>query len=551
MKIALSVVLSFFGIVALASDPFGVSFSALSRGGVGQVRISVTVPPGHHLYADQIEAALEDGSRLRQESGDKPVRLHDSFSDSYRDSFTNSFIIVYGGSTALVDGASVKFTYQGCSDQECFFPRTQTYRMPSMNEGTPVPMDTGEAPPSIAVQRGWERTGTSHFISAHASGYLNASDFLAFLDRAEGRSVEEDKSGSTSVKRIKAGFFLFSDDPVKFLNVHGVWLTVLLILIGGLLLNLTPCVLPMIPINLAILGVGSQNSTRGRGFLLGAAYGFGISVVYGVLGLVVVLTGSQFGALNSLPWFNAVIGSLFVVLALAMFDFLAIDLTRFQSGAVEEPGKKRGGVIPAVIMGGVAALLAGACVAPVVIAVLLLSGNLYAHGAGIGLVLPFVLGLGMAMPWPLAGAGLTFLPKPGTWMTWVKYGFGVFILIFAVYYYSLAFRGWRGAGPDRQSEAGVSQLSVMDQDKWNAILSESSVERRPVFVDFWATWCKNCEAMELTTFQDAAVRKRLSGYKIVKFQVEKLTESEALAVTEYFEIKGLPTYLVLTPGKKP
>ena len=79
-------------------------------------------------------------------------------------------------------------------------------------------------------------------------------------------------------------------------------------------------------------------------------------------------------------------------------------------------------------MGAVAALLAGACVAPVVIQVVLFSSNLYATGTTIALALPFVLGVGMAMPWPIAGAGLASLPKPGAWMVRVKQAFGVLIL---------------------------------------------------------------------------------------------------------------------------
>ena len=534
-----------------AADPFPVSFSEIPRGTTVCVRVSVTVPPRHHIYADQIAAVLEDGTLLRQEGGDKPVRLHDSFSDTDRDSFTNSFSLDYGGGAVLTGGVSMTFSYQGCSDTVCFFPRNETYRIPASGASrTPLLAATGSNT-TASGSSGWNFTANTHHVRASTYGYLSGTEFIAFLDRAEGRTVAETIPKGSLVRRIKAGFLLFSDNPEKFLDVHGAWWTVLLILMGGLLLNLTPCVLPMIPINLAILGVGSQNSSKGRGFLLGSAYGAGIAIVYGVLGLAVVLTGSQFGTLNSLPWFNAIIGILFVILALAMFDVLAIDFTRFQSGAVDGPGQKRGGVLTALVMGGVAALLAGACVAPVVIAVLLLSGNLYAHGAGIGLVLPFVLGLGMALPWPLAGAGLTFLPKPGTWMTWIKYGFGVFILLFAVYYFSLAYRGWRGREPGHQISAGVSAISVTDQEKWGAILRDSMAGQKPILVDFWATWCKNCEVMEATTFKDAAVRERLSKYSIVKFQVEKLTDSQARAVTDYFEIKGLPTYLVLTPGKAP
>ena len=85
-------------------------------------------------------------------------------------------------------------------------------------------------------------------------------------------------------------------------------------------------------------------------------------------------------------------------------------------------------------MGAVAALLAGACVAPVVIQVVLFSSDLYATGTKAALALPFLLGVGMAIPWPIAGAGIAALPKPGAWMVRIKQVFGVVILATAAYY---------------------------------------------------------------------------------------------------------------------
>ena len=116
--------------------------------------------------------------------------------------------------------------------------------------------------------------------------------------------------------------------------------------------------------------------SRGRGFLLGSAYGAAMAVVYGVLGLVVILTAGTFGTINASPWFNLAIAVLFVVLGLAMFDVLVIDFSRFSAGMANPAN--RGTFAVAFTMGAVAALLAGACVAPVVIQVVLFSSSLYA-----------------------------------------------------------------------------------------------------------------------------------------------------------------------------
>ena len=176
----------------------------------------------------------------------------------------------------------------------------------------------------------------------------------------------------------------------------------LIVFLGGLALNLTPCVLPMIPVNLAIIGAGSQGGSRSRGLMLGSVYGAAMAIVYGVLGLIVILSASTFGTINASPWFNIGIAVLFVALALAMFDVFEIDFSKYSANV--GTGSSRGSVMLAFTMGGVAALLAGACVAPVVIQVVLFSTNLYATGTSAALALPFVLGLGMAAPWQIGRA---------------------------------------------------------------------------------------------------------------------------------------------------
>src|SRR5207237_9455342 len=119
-------------------------------------------------------------------------------------------------------------------------------------------------------------------------GYQRSGEFLQFIHDAE-----------NGVKRRG----LFED--------RGPLAILLLVFLGGLALNLTPCVLPMIPINLAIIGAGTQAgvgnapASRSRGFLLGATYGGAMALVYGVLGVVVVLTAGTFGSINSTAWFTA------------------------------------------------------------------------------------------------------------------------------------------------------------------------------------------------------------------------------------------------------
>jgi len=330
--------------------------------------------------------------------------------------------------------------------------------------------------------------------------------------------------------------------------------SLVLIVLGGAGLNLTPCVLPLIPINLAIIGAGARASSRRRGFALGGTYGLGMAMAYGVLGLVVVLTGSKFGTLNSSGWFNVGIAAVFLVMSLAMFDLVSVDFSRFQGrmGGGSGSGAK-GQFIVALSMGAMAALLAGACVAPVVISVLLLAAHFYSKGALAGLLLPFVLGLGMALPWPFAGAGLSFLPKPGKWMKWVKYSFGVLILLFAGYYGHVAFTVFRSDSDLRASGNTVAAQGAVvkaSNASLTAALEKARAKGRPLLVDFAASWCKNCLAMDASVFPAEEVKRQLQEFVVVRFDAEKPNESPAKEVLNQFGVFGLPTYVVLMPDKR-
>ena len=373
------------------------------------------------------------------------------------------------------------------------------------------------SPRGIAAGTGTEQLPPFR-VAASTGGYLSSGAFLEFLrtaDRGAPRSLPFDGQGPLLIGAA--------------------------ILLGGVLLNLTPCVLPMIPVNLAIIGAGRTASSRRRGWLLGGAYGAAMAVVYGLLGGIIVATAGTFGVLNASPWFNAAIAVLFLVLGLAMFDVLTVDLSRW-SGKIRVGDKSRGSVALAFFMGGVAALLAGACVAPVVIQVVALSSRLYSGGSRPALALPLILGVGMGLPWPFAGAGLAALPKPGAWMVRVKQGLGICILVTAAYYGYEAFTLARPHDSERTTAVVDGWYRSLDEG-----LSAARREGKPVFLDVWATWCKNCVAMDATTFRDPKVRGALDGYVKVRFQAEDLERPDVSALLDRLDSVGLPTYAVLKP----
>ncbi len=166
------------------------------------------------------------------------------------------------------------------------------------------------------------------------------------------------------------------------------------------------------------------------------------------------------------------------------------------------------------------------------------------------LALPFFLGLGMALPWPFAGGGLSFLPKPGPWMVRVKQAMGVFILAFAAYYGYLA---W-GIYDSTNVESGVVQAAVearLKEAGWTGSphegLAQAKAENKLVFIDMWATWCKNCIAMDKTTFEDEQVVARLEDYVKIKYQAQDTESPPASDLLDLFNIPGLPAYAILRP----
>jgi thiol:disulfide interchange protein len=543
--------------------------ASVAAGTETRVALTVSLPPKLHVQADKPRdpSLIPTVLTVEAPAGVRVTNLIYPHPEDFTLEGQSEPLLVFDnefvtGATLAID-ASVppgeltipgRFRYQACDDKMCFQPRTERFEwrvrvvppgtavatadsavfkellsgrvteapateaipLPGVAAGAPAPLDDNAA---IARLANFTVQGTT-------GGYLGSDDFLQFIRDAE--------QGVAS-----RGLF----------DGRGPLAILLIILVGGLALNLTPCVLPMIPINLAIIGAGTQAGSRRRGFLLGTTYGAAMAVVYGVLGLIVILTAGTFGTINASPWFNLGIAALFVVLGLAMFDVIDIDFSKYSSGLGDS--SKRGTFGLAFVMGGVAALLAGACVAPVVIQVVLFSSSLYASGTSLALALPFVLGLGMAIPWPIAGAGLAALPKPGAWMVRVKQAFGVLILGTAIYYGYLSYTLFENLWVDSAQVSGSVQEKL--EKGWTnslaAGLDRAEREGKPVLIDFWATWCKNCLTMDQTTLEDAAVTSALENYVKIKFQAEDPDAEPAKTVMARFNAVGLPTYVILKPNK--
>ena len=457
---------------------------------------------------------------------------------------------------ALATGEHVllgQLNYQACDDKVCYRPNKLTVQV-ALNV---VGADQTLSPTSAAVFDAIDFTRTTPAGVLAKAPELNLADMVSVASGDVGdvlTALDDFAVVGTTGGFLGSGAFIeFIDDAEAgrvrqgWFEGKGVFAIVAIVLLGGLALNLTPCVLPMTPINLGIIGAGVDGGSRAQGFMLGGAYGLAMALVYGALGLVVILTAGTFGTINASPWFNLAIAVLFVVLALAMFDVITIDFSSLQSKV--QFSEKGGKYLVAFGMGAVAALLAGACVAPVVIQVVVFSSDLYSKGQVMALALPFLLGIGMAIPWPIAGAGISLLPRPGTWMVRVKQAFGVLILGFAAYYGYLGYEIVSQRFVDATAVAASVQEKI--EEGWmpslDAGLAQAKAENKMVLVDVWATWCKNCLTMDKTTFKDPEVTARLEDYVKVKFQAEDPEASPAREVIKRFEGVGLPVYAILKP----
>lgn len=205
----------------------------------------------------------------------------------------------------------------------------------------------------------------------------------------------------------------------------------------GLLLSLTPCTFPMIPILSGIIvgaGRDGQPVSRGRAFALSLAYVLGMALTHAVAGVAAGLTGTLISAALQNAWVLGGMALIFVVLALSMFGLFELQMPSFlQSMISEESAQLRGGHLPAVaLMGALSSLVVGPCVAaPLAGALLYIGGTGDALLGGLAL---FCLALGMGVP--LLAVGLSagsLLPKAGPWMAAINKVFGVVLLASALW----------------------------------------------------------------------------------------------------------------------
>ncbi|TDP40596.1 suppressor for copper-sensitivity B [Idiomarina aquatica] len=325
-------------------------------------------------------------------------------------------------------------------------------------------------------------------------------------------------------------------------TVHSLPVILLFALLGGLILNVMPCVLPVLGIKLRSL-IQSQQQTHTRTKFLASAAGI-ISTFFalGIVVAVMKLSGQSvgWGMQFQNPWF---LGALVLITAVFSANLLGLFEIRMPQGmsqklaAQKTSDSHRGDFLQGVI----ATLLATPCTAP-----FLGTAVAFAMGAGIvvQLTLFVALGVGMALPWLLVAAKpslVRFLPKPGRWLNWIKPVFGIMMGLTTLWLLSLLIIHHLApatAAPD-------PGWQTFEQEKIAAAVDDDQV----VFVDVTADWCLTCKANKRAVIEQNPVATRLAEADMTLLQADWTTPSDN--ITDYLRQHnryGVPFNIVYGPA---
>ncbi len=398
---------------AQAADEFlepEVAFKLSGRALDGQrIEIRFDVAPGYYLYGDKFSAEAGPPEvklgPLQVPKG--KIKFDETFQkdvETFRDSVTMT--------VALASPATAPFKLvvgnQGCADKGLCYPPTQrAFR---------VDPGQGGAPMRLAL--------------------LSEAQAAAWMPVVAGAGIAKVNEVATSDAADRSGFSLALESK------NLLWVASAFVL-AGLLLSLTPCVLPMVPILSSIIVGQGGVSTRGRGFRLALAYSLGMAVVYTLFGMAAGLLGEGLAAALQNAWVLGAFALLLVVLSLSMFGAYELQMPAVvQSRLAQVSGRLQGGRYAGVFaMGGLSAVIVSPCVAaPLAGALVYISQTRDVVLGGVAL---FAMAIGMSAPLLLLGASAgAVLPRSGGWMERVKHAFGFMLLGVALWIVAPVLPAW-------------------------------------------------------------------------------------------------------------
>ncbi|MBI5006840.1 MAG: protein-disulfide reductase DsbD [Nitrosomonadales bacterium] len=532
-----------------ADQAFGLEIRAVNK---NTLIASFRITPGYYLYRDKVAFSISQGktriARVSLPKGESKEDPNFGMTEVYHQPFQAEIVLEQvDARKPLVLDAS----YQGCSDKGlCYPPIDKQLTVDLMPALSAAPAAAASTPPPVAAD-----------------------------------------NENTRIAR------LFQDGDF--------WLIVSFFFGAGLLLALTPCVFPMIPILSGIIVGRGPKITHMHAFVLSLAYVLGMAITYAIAGVAAGYSGNLISSALQTPWVLGSFAALFVLLSLSMFGFYELQLpSRLQSKLTDTSNKLHGGHLSGVFaMGALSAVIMGPCVAaPLAGALLYISQT---HDAVLGGTALFFLALGMGAPLLLIGTSAgTLLPKAGAWMEAVKRFFGVMMLAMAIWIVSpvipvpahmllwaalLIFSAiyLHALDPLPHNARGLHKLGKglgilalllgaayligalsgardmlrpldnlgrttseatatlrFERVKSNAELDARIAQARgkTVMLDFYADWCVSCKEMERFTFSDAAVQARLKDTLLLQADVTANNVDDK-ALMQRFQLFGPPATL--------
>lgn len=382
------------------TSPFKLNTTLLKdrvpAGDLVPIVVTISIAPNHHVYKDQVKVESGDPARFTVASTELPpgkIR-YDQFLEKEVEDYVGevqvkSFLQVSKDIPAGSHDVKLKVHYQGCSDKVCFAPKMEEFTLPVQVE--PAILGAAQEKPSPPVSKPEKK--------AEATGFQ------------------------------------------KTLESRGLFVSLILVFLAGVGLSFTPCVYPMIPITVAVIGgqaaAGDQSAARKplKAFFLSLIYVLGISIVYSAMGVAAASTGALFGTALQSPWVIGFVVVVFVALAMSMFGVYYLRVPSFISDRL---GTKAGkGFIGVFVMGLISGIVASPCIGPALASLLVYIASTGNKFLGFWMLFVFAWGLGVLLIvlGTFSGA-IKALPKSGFWMETVERLFGLLLIGAALYYLS-------------------------------------------------------------------------------------------------------------------
>jgi thiol:disulfide interchange protein DsbD len=422
----------------------------------------------------------------------------------------------------------------------------------------------------------------------------NLKTDVTFTVVAESFSINEKKVAEVTLEDIKAANK--GDKEIKEpeedtlankLEKSGLLISLLIVFFGGLALNLTPCVYPLIPITVGYFGGQSEGKTS-RLFVLGVLYVLGMALTYSVVGVVTSLSGAIFGTLMQNPLVIVAIALVLGALALSMFGVYEFKLP---DSWVMKAGGAQSGMFGAFFMGLTMGIVAAPCIGPFVLGLVTVVG---AKGDPVyGFLMFFFLAVGLGTPYlilALFSGKIKNLPRAGLWMEAVKHIFGfiligmaiyfllpilpepfktyllpIFMLISAVYimFFDKSAKDVKGFAVFKYFlsiliiAASVYFLIPSSHEKpdWKVFTEEeyqkSLNNGEKIVIDFYADWCIPCKELDKLTFSEKNVLNEFKNYTLYKVDMTQTLSEKNEELRKKFNILGMPTVLLIdSKGKE-